>query len=284
MPSLFALLSILLASNLGAQPQKPMAIEKRVISKLWAQYKIHSKVIQRLDLTEPFRTRSQWTLIVAKQPDNESSATNGFGDPMGAIYFCFVKQEDPDCSHEIFRTADKYSRDPFYQVFSADVVHAGPEKTLPLLRTKTCGTGGVTGNCGVTTYLLTYDQSADRFRAVFSNVQGRNNNEETRFIESGPLLGHVIVVYPTDNAPFTYFVEIYKQSPGGQYAQVFKYRGATGYADGNILAVIDSQMPETLRRLGLWKEGDPLPLPPRLPRGCATLVLRKGLAWCQPRP
>lgn len=279
----FAITSILLASNLPAQPQNHAAIEKRVVSKLWTQYKIHSKVIQYLDLTQPLQTLSQWTLIVAKQPDNESSIGNGFGTPMGAIYFCFVKQEEPDCSHEIFRTADESSRDPFYQLFTSDVVHAGPEKTLPLLRTKTCGTGGVTGNCGVTTFLFDYDRTADRFRAVFSNVQGRNNNEETRFIESGPLLGHVIVAYPTDNAPFTYFVEVYKRETNSRYSRVLRYRGSTGYADGNLLAVIDSQMPETLRRLGLWKDGDPLPVPARMPRGCGSLVMRTGVVWCQPR-
>lgn len=268
---------------MSAQPQNYAAIERRGISQLWAKYKIHSKVIQNLDLTEPFQTVSRWSLVVAKQPDNESNVGDGLGNPMGAIYFCFVKKEEPDCKHEIFRVTEESGRDPFYQVFASDVVFAGPEKTLPLLRTKTGGTVGANGNCAVTTSLLTYDQSADRFRVVFSNVQGRNNNQETRFIESGPLLGHVIVAYPTDNAPFTYFVEVYRQGPGGQYAQILKYRGTTGYADGNLLAVIDSQMPETLRRLGLWKEGDPLPLPPRMPRACVGLVMRKGVAWCQPR-
>jgi hypothetical protein len=202
---------------------------------------------------------------------------------MGAIYFCFVKKAVPDCSHEVFRVTEESGRNPFYQVFASDVVLAGPEKTLPLLRTKTCGTSGANGNCDVSTLLLAYDGSADRFRVVFYNFLGRNNNEEARFIENGPLRGHVIVVYPTRNAPFTYFVEVYKQVSGGQYSQVLNYRGNTRYGDGNLLAVIDSEMPETLRRLGLWKDGDPLPLPPRLPRGCGSLVMHKGVAWCQSR-
>ena len=89
------------------------------------------------------------------------------------------------------------------------------------------------------------------------------------------MLGHVIVVYPTQNAPFTYFVEVFKQVSGGQYSQVLR--------DGNLLAVIDSEIPETLRRFGLRQNGDPLPVPPRMPRGCGSLVMRKGVAWCQAR-
>jgi hypothetical protein len=40
-------------------------------------------------------------------------------------------------------------------------------------------------------------------------------------------------------------------------------------------------MPETLRRLGLWKDGDPLPVPEKMPAGCATLFMRKGVEWCK---
>jgi hypothetical protein len=123
----------------------------------------------------------------------------------------------------------------------------------------------------------------ERFRVVFFNMTGRNNNEETRLVDSGPLLGSVIVTYPTSNAPFTYFVEIYQRTPESAYSQVLKYRGHTGYGDGNPLAVIDSEMPEMLGRLGHWKTGDELPVPPLMPRGCTRLVMRKGVEWCEAR-
>ena len=113
-------------------------------------------------------------------------------------------------------------------------------------------------------------------------MTGRNNNEETRFVENGPLLGSVIVAYPGSDAPFTYFVEVYKRISDSEYSQVLRYRGNTRYGDGNPLAVIDSEMPETLRRLGLWKTGDTLPVPPRMPGGCTRLVMRKGIEWCEP--
>jgi hypothetical protein len=105
---------------------------------------------------------------------------------------------------------------------------------------------------------------------------------KTRVVENGPLLGSGFVPYPTSDAPFTYFVEVSKRTSNSEYSLALKYRAHTGYGDGNPLAVIDSVMPETLRRLGLWKTGDPLPVPPRMPGGCTRLVMRKGVEWCEP--
>ena len=60
--------------------------------------------------------------------------------------------------------------------------------------------------------MFAYDRKAERFRVVFFNMSGRNNNEETRVVEKGPLLGREIVVYPTSDAQFKYFVEDYKRN------------------------------------------------------------------------
>jgi hypothetical protein len=160
-------------------------------------------------------------------------------------------------------------------------VFSGAGRTLPLLRIQTCTTRGATGNCGASTFLFVYDRKAERFRVVFFNILGTSNNRETRFIENGPLLGSVVVAYPTDDPPFTYFVELYKRISDSEYSRVLRYRGNTGYGDGNRLAVIDSQMPETLRRLGLWKTGDALPVPPHMPKGCTRLIMRKSVEWCE---
>src|SRR4051794_36021568 len=78
------------------------AIDKAVISKLSAQFGINSKVIAHLDLTQPFQTKSKWTLVAAKQPDEQSSATDGLGDRKGAISLCFVENDEADCSEEMF--------------------------------------------------------------------------------------------------------------------------------------------------------------------------------------
>jgi hypothetical protein len=282
---------ILLASSTDAQTQPDTnAIDQEVISKLSAQFGINSKVIAHLDLTQPFQTKSRWNLVVAQQPDEESSVEDGAGNRIGAVSLCFVENDEPDCSEEMFLAKYREAKvsfvsgEPtFHELIASDVGFSGPGRTLPLLRIKSCMNRGANGNCGVSTFLFAYDRKTARFHVVFFNITGRNNNQETRLVENGPLLGSVIVSYPTDDPPFTYFVEVYRRVSDGEYSRVLKYRGNTGYGDGNPLAVIDSEMPETLRRLGLWKTGDALPVPPSMPRGCTRPVMRKGVEWCEQR-
>ena len=295
MESKYAVISaatlILAAGGVDAQTHlDATAIDQAVISKLSAQFGINSKVIVHLDLTQPFQTKSRWSLVATKQPDEESSAEDGAGERQGAISLCFVENEEPDCSEEMFlakfreENVSFVSRTgPFYELFASDIVFSGPARTLPLLRIKSCTIRGANGNCGVSTFLFAYDRKADRFRVVFFNMTGRNNNEETRLVENGPLLGSVIVAYPTSDAPFTYFVEVYKRTSDSGYSRALRYRGHTAYGDGNPLAVIDSEMPETLRQLGLWKAGYALPVPPSMPVGCSRLVMRKGVEWWRTR-
>jgi hypothetical protein len=280
---------ILVAGGVEAQTRRDAsAIDRAVISRLSAHFGINSNVITHLDLTQPFQTKSRWSLIIAKQPDEVSSVTDGGGNRIGAVSLCFVKNGEPDCTEDMFLAKYREAQvsfiagEPtFHELVASEVVFSGPGRTLPLLKIKSCMNRGANGNCGVSTFLFAYDPEAERFRIVFFNILGRNNNQETRLVENGPLLGSVIVAYPTDDAPFSYFVEVYKRISDSGYSRVLKYRGHTGYGDGNPLAVIDSEMPETLRQLGLWKTGDALPVPPRLPRGCTRLVMRKSVEWCE---
>jgi len=266
------------------------AIDKAVRADLKERYRFNSRIIAHLDLTQPFQTKSQWTLVIAKQPDAESQVTDGAGSPIGAISLCFVENTQPDCSEKDFlarfpsaQVHNPSRMRPFYEIFASDVVYAGAGKTLPLLRIKTCSNFGFNGDCGVSLYLFDYDRKAEKFWASFFNCMGRNNNQEARFVESGPLLGNVVVAYPTRNAPFTYFVEVHERKADGNYARALRYRGNTRYGDGNRLAVIDSEMPETLKRLGHWNAANALPVPPRMPRGCTGLVMRKDVLWCESR-
>src|SRR5579871_1823866 len=223
--AIFTATLILVAGSVDAQTHLDATeIDQAVISKLSAQFGINSKVITHLDLTQPFQTKSRWSLVVAKQADEESSAEDGAGNRRGAISLCFVENHEPDCSEELFLAKyreEKISFDsgpgPFYELFASDVVFTGPGRTLPLLRIKSYTMSGANGSCGVSTFLFAYDRKAERFRVVFFNMTGRNNNQKARLVEHGPLLGSVIFVYPTNDVPFAYFVEVYKRISDSEY-------------------------------------------------------------------
>src|SRR5215469_15180342 len=144
--AIFAGVMILVAGGVDAQTHPDATdIDQAVISKLSAQFGIHSKVVTHLDLTQPFQTKFRWSLVVAKQPDEESSVEDGGGNRIGAVSLCFVENGEPDCSEEMFLA--KYreekvsfvSGEPtFHILLASDVAFSGPGRTLPLLRIKSC--------------------------------------------------------------------------------------------------------------------------------------------------
>src|SRR5262249_31002125 len=144
----------------------------------------------------------------------------------------------------------------------------------PLLMIKTGGESSGDGEHHIFTELFSYDRHLNEFKSVFSNATGSNNNQRSRFIDEGPLRGDVIVDEPEGCC---YRIEVYRPGASGRYASILSYRGHTRYGDGNPLSVSESEMPEILRRLGLWHKGDALPIP----REWCTPVMRRGEEWCQ---
>jgi len=254
-------------------------IDRSVIAALSHQGVAQPKIVSHIDLTEPFGTVTQWTFVAVE--DGSQPTADGSVDH-GPILVCLVKAGSPDCTLNFNQqTGSGMSFDTPYHFFAGSVVFASQNKSSPLLFLKVCGTMGGNGNCVIATALYKYDKGADRFSRVFLSLTGRNNNEGTRFVESGQLQGDVIVNTPTENAPYTYWIEVYRAGDSGHYGRILRYRGLTGYSDGNPLAVADSEMPEILRRLGLWKPGDPLPVPAHMPKGCSALFMRHGEEWCK---
>ena len=279
-----AALALAAASVAAKAAPADSGVDRAVLASLAATYGIRSSVVAHVDLTGPFGTTAPWTLVVAKQPDDEGLDAYGAGGE-GAVSVCFVRGARPQCSDALFRALyEKHQYvladgvRPLYALFESRVVRASA--STPLLALKACSAHGGNGSCGISTFLFAYDAGQDRFRVVFSNLTGSNNNQATRFIEDGPLQGDVVVATPTDEAPFTYWIEVYRPAADGAYGRVLRYRGRTGYGDGNRLSVIDSEMPTLLARFGHWKPGDALPVPPVLPAGCTRLTLRKGVEWC----
>jgi hypothetical protein len=267
---------------LWAEKLKPISAEevaRSVIARLSHKSVTEPKVISHIDLTEPFGTITQWTFVVVQDgghpiPDFEER---------GPIFLCLVKAGSPDCAEDLYRHVNNEQPRPEtpYHLLAGSVVYAGQNKSSPLLLVKVCGQEGGNGNCEIATALYRYDREADRFNRVFLDVTGRNNNEATRFAGRGPLQGDLIVNYPTEDAPYTYWIEVYRAGESGRYVQILRYRGHTGYNDGNPLAVSDSEMPEILHRLGFWQPGDALPVPAEMPKGCIDLFMRQGEEWCK---
>lgn len=269
----------------GAQPGgdfTAVKVDRAVVAKLSKAGVQDPKVIADVDLTGPFRTVSSWRLVVAREngppPPQVASV-----EEHGPLTVCFVKGVTPHCAvgfswkiageHTWFTTA--------YHLLTNRVVYAERSHRKPLLILRLCGALNAYANCGTATALYRYDRRSDRFVREFLNTKGRDNNHATRFVERGPLRGDVIVDYPTAHTPYRYWIEVYKAGKSGRYARILRYRGHTGYADGNVLEVPDSEMPEILRHLGLWHRGDPLPVPAHRPPGCTHPVMRDQEEWCR---
>lgn len=256
------------------------ALGQSVMDSLSQQGIKRPKIIAYRDLTKPFATRSRWELLVVEE---ETPQPSELMEDRGPIFVCLTRTLKPHCGEKFYRHFDgdsEATETPFH-LLDDRVVYAGRARATPLLLIQVCGAQGPNGNCLIATALYRYESSSDDFVQVFLNVTARNNNQETRFIERGPLEGDVIADEPTGNAPFTYWVEVYRPQPTGRYVRILRYRGHTGYGDGNSLAVIDSEMPEILRRLGFWRDGDALPVPPHLPSRCRQLVMNHGEEWCR---
>lgn len=132
------------------------------------------------------------------------------------------------------------------------------------------------------TQLVAYDADRDAFRRVYGKATGRNNNQEIRFVTDGPLRGSVISAGPQEHLPYGYWITVEKLTPVETYHRVLRYRSANLYGDRNLLAVIDSEMPNIELRLGLRKPGQPIPAPSRRGDGkpCLKPVLRHTELWC----
>jgi len=247
-------------------------IEQTVTASLPTLSGKSADVVATLDLTAPFHTRTQWTFVAAVLPGSHIDGADPDGLPGGPLAECFVNGLTPHCSFAATSRVDDFSTP--IEFYSARVVFRGPDQTRPLLLLSSGSAHGGDNSHAIYTKLLTYDRARDAFQPVFSNGTGSNNNQRTTFIEKGPLRGDVIVDEPSGCC---YRVEVYRQGKTGRYASILSYQGRTVYGDRNPLSVADSEMPEILRRLGLWHRGDALPVPHP---GCVPVMHRRE-EWCQ---
>lgn len=239
---------------------------------------------RKLDLQQPFHTRSAWRLVVT---EGQPTKDYGDNDAPGPLTLCLRKGASEPCvSGPVtppLRTTtpdDPIAWEPHY-LRTAKVVYPSGPQAAPLLLIVTGSLNSGNGNQIVSTQLVSYDETKDAFQRVYQKSTGRNNNEEVRFVDNGPLRGSVISAEPQQHLPYGYWIVVNQLTPGGEYHQVLRYGSATRYNDGNQLAVIDSEMPAIERRLGLWKPGDPLPIPEHREKICVKPVLRHDELWCR---
>ncbi|HWW25000.1 MAG TPA: hypothetical protein VNZ85_03780 [Caulobacter sp.] len=235
-------------------------------------------VIKTLDLFKPFAARSAWRLTVTQ--DSDVADPTGFQDDKvpGLIHLCLRKAASAPCDPSLRATVGEVGKSDVFvephDLAKLEIVHGLSGQPLLLVQTGSVHSGN--GDQLVRTQLLAYRPAEDRFERVYEHLTGHNNNQEVRFVETGPLKGHIVSVEPTQDAPFGFWVVVNAPADGG-FKAVLRYRSATRYGDGNPLAVIDSEMPNMAQRLGLWKPGSPLPLPAA---ACPSPHLVKMALWC----
>jgi len=241
-------------------------------------------VISSIDLSKPFGTRSPWVFQATQGPDVDY----GLGPMPGEITLCLSKKATGACDPSLLTalpvapafddpTDEPLFGEPHFLVKPKFISPKGIGHE-PLLWVQTTSEPSIDGNRGILTQVLAYNRNKDYFYRVYSHLtDGSNNDQDIRFIESGPLRGDIISVDPTSDAPFAFWIVVNALSPSDTYRQVLRYRSATLYGDGNPLSVIDSDMPNIQHRLGLWHAGLPLPLPAS---GCPKPQVIHNELWC----
>lgn len=250
-----SLLLAALVAAIGALPSPASATaatkaNPRAISSLPDWHGAKARIVERVDLTRPFATRAPWTLVVGQFPGPPPAILSESEDG-GPLVVCLASERTSGCSYKFPDGASSPSWfDAPYHFLSSRVVFAGAGHTDPLLLLKTATAHSLNGSHGIETRLFRYDRRTDRFESVFFNRTGSNNNQETRFVEEGPLRGDIIVAEPTRDAPYAYWISVYAQDGVGRYSnRLLRYRSHTLYGDRDRRAVIDSEMPSILSRI-----------------------------------
>lgn len=262
-------IGMLAAMAAGAAPAATPASDKQIAS---------------LDLAKAFATRSPWRLTVTQGPDVPDPIWADSWDKElspGVVHLCLSKDGgascDPVLAHLLQRDGkDDLFSEPHY-LRDLHIVRPRGLEGPPMILIRIASAMGVTPDQRNAMHILAYDAANDRFRDAFGKMTGQTNNQEVRYIAGGPLKGDIIVADSPFGPPFSYVVTVSRPGADDRYRTVLNFRSATRYGDGNPLAVIDSEMPNILRRLGLWRAGQPLPLPDGK---CPKPHMVKGALWC----
>jgi len=233
-------------------------------------------IVSRIDLSTSFAARPGWRFLAFQGPEIPDEL---LGRAPGAIRMCISRDGGRSCHPDLNPLLGTDNRpDGFYEPhFLRRVRVVRPRPGQALLLVQAASLPSFNGNQGEGLAALTYDRARNQFILAYQRVTGHNNNEEIRYIAAGPLRGAIVSAEPTGNAPFGFWIVVNRLALTGRYREILRFRSATHYGDGNPLAVIDSEMPNILQRLSLWRSGQPLPLPARV---CRRPRLVDHELWC----
>ena len=236
--------------------------------------------IANIPLTAPFGTRTLWHFSVT-QSEVPGEAVSDDPEP-GVVIPCLHRATasgcDPVMGASLNFDAQKGGFDEPHYLRAARIAYRQAGDREPLLIVVLASLHSGDGDQLVGTQAFAYRRDTDQFVRVFGHVTGTNNNQEVRFIDVGPLRGAIITAVPTADAPFGYWITVARSAGDATvYQTVLRYRSSTHYNDGNELPVIDSEMPQVLHRLSLWRPGQKLPLPAS---PCPKPRLNNGAFWC----
>jgi hypothetical protein len=230
--------------------------------------------VRDMDLSRPFGLPPGWHMVVTQAPPIDD---HGEKDA-GRLTLCIRQNAGPCVS--ALETAPKPDPEPqlhgFHVLDDARLVYPRAAHGRPLLLVQASSLSGFNGDHDTITQMISYDPGLHGFRRVYRYATGHNNNQEVRYFGSGPLKGDIVSAEPQRGVPYGYWITVNALTPAYTYRQVLRYRSATIYNDGNPLAAIDSEMPTIQRRLGLWRAGMPLPVPPH----CHNPHLIRAELWC----
>jgi hypothetical protein len=223
-----------------------------------------AETISSTDLKERFHTRSSWLFLIRQDPPQD----RGAGDVVpGGLHFCFINGSNQNCSNAGFS---------FNALGSSQVEYSTPGSRQPILVVRLVDQYSATGG-GRSTLIWTYNAATDQFEKVFDRVVSQNTNGEIRIVTDGPLAGDIVTAVAGGPPAYRYHITVYRLDKSGS-RELLSYDGHSRYNDGNAMPVIDAEMPEIERRLGLWEPGDPLPVPVRTQ--CRSLEMKHGVEWC----
>lgn len=232
-----------------------------------------------IELSQPFGARPGWRFTATQGPEIPDPFGDSTDKAPGVIRLCVSPDDGRTCRPSFDKLLASDDKDDLFSqphfLNDARIVHSRPDLPLLLIHAASLHSGD--GDQRVATTALIYDDASDAFIPAYEKQTRRNNNQEIRYLETGPLRGAIISAEPTENAPFGFWITVSRIGPGNRYRQVLRYRSTTIYDDGNSLAVIDSEMPNLQQRLGLWHPGSKLPMPAG---PCPRPHLIKQELWC----